>query len=506
MTNWFRICVRAGVVVIPLALVFIAVMNVYYVTGDGQDFGWASYVAWHRDWRLLGPPSNPGTFFRGHIAPIFWLTNVLSVLTPLSKVDFFGVVYGGCYALFAVCVYTLWRSVSPSGFRTEVEALAIALATTFSAIGMQALRLPHIEMLVPALALCFYASLAQTRWRAAMVCFALCLAVREDIGVHLFIFLSLWAMLRSVSRHEPNTRVAAPPQRTLLAFAGIALLYALAAMLVKNLCFEASNNLADNYLGHPVWAHVTWPLMAERLRFFLVERTFLTLPFAVAVLWAVKTRNIYLPLGYLAGVPWLVFLLLSVNKAPGAINFYYPFPFWIALVWPLVALQRSDGAVTKRWPFVLMLAASLVGWHEGRLTIYPLANNEFDTHPFAITREWRRPKAVATFVDYFARHQHMFDRSAFDLPVMTLVIDMNSTVQWIGTWAKNGTTTLPEMIVYFDKAYEWNVWVEPTLKDNPPYRFFYAVPDTKIRVAALGPLETWMPQPMPFVAIPAPQY
>ena len=487
--SWFCASVTA---LISASLVFIAVLNAYYVSGDMQDIGWNSTNAWHNVLSIQGPPAFPSSFFNVHMSLIFWVTNLFSYILPLSKINFFAALCGCIYSLFAVGIYRLWRLNGGQ----NASATIIALATTFSAIGMQALRLPHIEMAIPALGLWFFLSIIQKKTYSAIIFFTLCLMVREDAGFHLFGILFLWLLTLKIS--DPKT----PLPRNILAFAAASVCYSIIIMIVKGSFFAIYSNMSTIYAGNPPWQHLTYQLITTRIDFFFYNRTYITLPFLVSIIWAIRARNPLLPLGYIAAIPWLIFNLLAIRPCPAALNFYYPFPFWLALAWPLIAtLLWKCKTKEIKWPYFLILLFSLIGWQKERFIVYPLDNNVFDAHPFLISEEWGQQRAVQTFIDYFTEHKELFKKSAIDMPVFSIVIDVNNGVLWIGDWNKMNPHFLPEMIVYFDKAYEWTAWVEPTLDAYPGhYKYYYALPKTKIRLASIKPLEEIIPSSHPFVS------
>jgi hypothetical protein len=496
---------------VSATLVIIAVLKDFYVIGDMGDIGWFSYAAWHNDMSLQGPPFHPFSFFNVHMAPILWLTNLLSYIVPLSKINYWAALSALIYCGYAVGIYRLWIIIDKSLNQTssrrckELTASAISLSVTFSAIGVQALRLPHLEMGIPTLILWFFLFLSQTKYICALLPFILCLMIREDAGLHLFGLLLLSGVTLKVCHRQADLL------KPIFLFMIVALFYSLIVLWLKSEFFMSMDNMAFVYTGTPPWQHLNWDLIQERLGFFLSYRTFIWLPFILTIIWAFYVRNPLLVLGYVCALPWLALNLSAVRMNPGHLDFYYPFPFWLALAWPLlaIALWNSQGIKNKQitWPYYLILLTSLVGWQPGHLVVYPFGsvtvdNGEAEGSPFVIQDEWEQQQAVKNFSDYFATHQNLFESAAFDMPMLGVVMDTNKNIQWIGDWPHIYPHQLPEIIVYFESGYEWWYWIKPTLEAySSNYKYYYDVPHTKIRLASMHLLERTFPQPMPLTLL-----
>lgn len=379
-----------------------------------------------------------------------------------------------------------------------VVAILVALAAAFSGVAVVALGLLHPELAIPALALWFFIAMARRAYVAAAFWLAACLLTREDAGLHVFPLLILWAAvlwwrLRSVS----------PDVKWLLRFALAALGYSVVAFVAKHVCFPAGDVLARSYLGSPPLHHVTMHFILGRLHFYLIERSYVMLPMLVSFIWAAISRNPLVPLGYVAALPWLMLSMLAVHSTPGELGYYYGFPFWLSLAWPLVAVRvwhRKDGPPNQRWPYALMLLLSLVGWHWNRVVIFPLEKTPFGDSPFVYNDTLRDRARVHEFADYFLAHSPLFGTTAFDQAVFGLLIDHVDRTTWLDP---PGSSQPPETVIYFDHAYEWQSYVLPLLRSGL-YRCVYAMPETRIRLATRDPLSNDLPAPMPMFLIASP--
>ncbi len=96
------------VALITFILVRIAVLNIFYTTGDMHDPGWIASVTWHNTWHLHGPPAFHAPYFSEHLAPMLWLTNAVSYVLPLAKFDYYAALIGAIHALYAAGIYRAW--------------------------------------------------------------------------------------------------------------------------------------------------------------------------------------------------------------------------------------------------------------------------------------------------------------------------------------------------------------------------------------------------------------
>jgi hypothetical protein len=498
-TRLEQICRWAGLSLVSLIAFILArtaVLNLFFTMGDLHDPSWIAFVTWRNGWRLHGPPGFPGPFFSEHIMPVLWLTDAVSYLPPLDRYDYYAAAIGVVYAVFATGVFTAWRlsDVPLTPTRTAAAAL-VALAATFSAVGVVALGLPHPEMAIPACAVWFVISLAKRTWLAAMFWFVACLSIREDAGFHLFTILMPWACIM-LWRERHVTHAT----RWLLGCAAAALLYSVAAFVVKRIEFPAGDILWRSYLGQPPFHHVTVRLIGDRMRYYLTDLTYVSLPFLISLIWAWISRNPLLPVGYVAAVPWLLLSVLAVHPTPGILAYYYGFPFWLALAWPLIGLRVWScvtGRETARWPYALLLLASLIGFQRGHPTFHPLAANDFGDFRFAWSDTLTNRSRALAFANFYWANRSAFGTTALDLAVSGLLIDRVGRDGWLEYWRDKPD---PDTIMYFQPAFEWRTRVWPLLRSGI-YDCVYAVPDTRIMIASQLPLSERLPARMPLLIV-----
>jgi hypothetical protein len=487
MWRWLGLCLA---VLISFVLVRIAVLNVFYDSGDLHDPAWLASIAWHNGWRLRGPPAYPGSYLTEHVSLIFWLTNALSYVIPLGKFEFYAGCIGAFYAVFAAGVCRAWQLAATRFSTLDMPiAVIVALVATFSPVGMVALRLPHQEMAIPAFALWFFIALSQRTYAVAAIWFVLCLSVREDAGLHLSALLLLWAGMMALTGRRGSIDI-----RPICGFALAALGCAALAFAAKHMEPHGTDNFTRAYMGDPAWAHVGTQFVLERLHYYLIWRGYVLWPLVLSVAWAAISRNPLLPLGYIAGIPWLILNMLAVHPTPGTLSYYYGFPFWLALTWPLVALhewRQATGRQGARWPYVLLLLASTVGWHMDRPMIYGLNEDLFRQGPFVYTEALDHRANYQEFVAYFEANRALFGTTVLDQAVSGLLIDHTDRSNWLELV---GSDSPPDTLIYFANGADWSSHIIPLLRTGY-YHCVYEVPGTRIHLAAHDALRERLTDP-----------
>ncbi len=298
------------VALIPMAAFATLVLRHFYVLGAfWSDSGAIAAVMWHSGPLLRLPLVNgSASFFQYHITPVFLLLSLLSRLTPLSEVWFFAIVSGVAFMLPAVAVY--WLLVANfrmnRGFAPLVAAGA-SLLFAFNGMALAVSRNPHFEMLIVGTGMMFLVGLAQKRYIIATIFFMLCLATREDAGLHLVTLLGVFGIAGKF------TGIGWNKLKPVLIYGGAALLYSLLAITVQKLCFPGYDALHNVYLGTSASPPHGWALIPKLLVYYVIERGFIFLPAYLALAWAYRARNIMLAAGYLAVVPWGILSLFAVS-------------------------------------------------------------------------------------------------------------------------------------------------------------------------------------------------
>ena len=323
-----------------------------------HDTGLLASLIWHAQPSLPVPSWYGGqSFFAIHVAPLLLLVSALGALLPLTPAQTLAAFVGISHGLLALALFAL-LVVGEDSRRAPVLALASVASVGFASLGLalDIALFPHFETFGAACLLLTFAALVRRRRALAAVCFLLALATREDIGLHGFGFLALWA---AANRWRG---VAWRNNRWVVGFALAGLLYSTTALIAQHTLFPAPSAFARTYLGTPPFAHLSWSLVAGRLRAWAdFHATSILLPAAVAAIWAVRTRDPVVWLGFAACIPWAVLQLVAFQDLPGLLAGYYAYPFLIALAWPplagLIRREARPDLPTPGWPPGAAMAA-----------------------------------------------------------------------------------------------------------------------------------------------------
>jgi hypothetical protein len=345
----WQIAVAAGMVIgVPLALFYRLILFHFYVRGSFLlDTGLLASLMWHNTTALLAPPSTGGfSFFEQHVSPVLVLVSAVSYSLPLTMPQLFAAFVGLCHGLLALAVF--WLLVSGYGLRRgwplALASLA-SLAFAFNGLAIAMVRYPHFETFGAACLLLFFVALVLERRTIAVIAFLFAIATREDVGLHAFGFLAIWAGLNWLQgfpwRHS----------RWIIGFAAAGLVYSATVLLLQHHAFPGSSAFVRVYLGHPPWSQVSVGLVTGRLLGWVWLHCAILLPTVAAVAWSVRTRNPTIIAAYIACIPWALLHLLAVSDLAGLMFGYYAYPFLIAMAWPWLAVlirQRQQATATVR--------------------------------------------------------------------------------------------------------------------------------------------------------------
>lgn len=336
-----------------------------------MDAGFIAAMIWHNDWLASIPMSiMPGSFYRTHFVPAFPILSGLSYLVPVSMPVWFALFMAVSYSLITAGSYYLLTSVyrlRSLGGALLAAGLSVVLA--FNGLTMATIAYPHYEHAIPIFGFLFLIFAFQGRHLPAAIFMALSLSFREDAGFHLTAVLALFILvnrLRGIKFRQ---------QRSWLIYTAAAFGYSIFCLAVVKQFFPGDEALKRVYLGDPILAHLTPELIRARLSLFFTERVYVWLPGLVTIVWAIVRRNPYLPLGFLAYIPWLVLHLAAVTPAAGDLWAYYSFPLMMSVFWPLALVtappDRDDSPRERRinliWLTVLILASTITLGHTLRV-------------------------------------------------------------------------------------------------------------------------------------------
>jgi hypothetical protein len=287
--RWLDLLTASAVFVTPFYLFNSLILYHFYVQGGLLiDTGLLGSLMWRIGPSLPVPPwYGEGSFFAVHVAPLTLLASAVSEVLPLTMPQTFAAFVGTSLGLLALAIFALLASGDVVRHRPTLFLAALA-SVGFACTGLAlAIALfPHFEMFGAACLLLSFAALARERWALGAVWFLLALFTREDVGLHAFVFLSLWAAA-NWRRDVPWRR-----NRWIVRFAFAGLFYSAFVMLGQHLVFPGHSTFVAVYVGDPPFGHLSWRLIATRLQGWAeVHTSSIALPTLGVVAWTFWKRG-----------------------------------------------------------------------------------------------------------------------------------------------------------------------------------------------------------------------
>src|SRR5215813_2782631 len=214
------------------------IMNHFYATGAYlDDAGMLADLAWHNGLHLTMPPVSGGESHLGtHVSLILILSSWLSYCLPFGRVVYFALFEGVSFGLLGFAVFFAFtRLYQQFLVLSLVLAGLLGCAMALSGVAYAMTGYPHIVQLIPSFALLFLTNLFSERIKAAVVCFVLCLLVREDAGFHLVAILGLVSITNLLRGQTWRA------QKLLTVFLSIAFAYSVTVILLQKQFFPSYN-------------------------------------------------------------------------------------------------------------------------------------------------------------------------------------------------------------------------------------------------------------------------
>ncbi len=355
---------------IPFQLNYDYLLNAFYHFGTPyNDAGLLAQLSWHGDWRLSTPLVYTNYPFLGvHCMLIMQLLNGLSYLVPLPMAEFYSIFIALINASLGLAMFYGFSCCIKARNHLHMAALALfSIAFAFNTVVMNGIWMGHFEYAIPLGIFLFLLFFARQQWRLATVFFVFTLLMREDAGLHIITVLGLLALLR-FAKHRSLRKLK--PEA----------LYIVCALLFTGFAFWVTAAFRDYYsgimggvyLGNPPLAHLSWSLLAGRLKLIAGEHPYLWLGLIFTSITAIRARNIYYMVGYVACIPWFLVNWMAFNNNTGHLYAYYAFPFILILMWPMLAMFWRYGndvphkamrqAMTLQ---MLLILSGLFVWGDG---------------------------------------------------------------------------------------------------------------------------------------------
>ena len=422
-----------------IALVSDYTLNHFYRTGAYfWDSGELAYLtSFSTSWpMLLLPLDQHVVFFTIHVMPIFYVTSVLhQALSFIPAAAYFSLLQGVWTGLLGLAVF-----VACARAHNLALAAITALATAFCGPILSTIGFPHVEIAIPALLLLFLALRSTGYRKSSFVALGFCLLIREDAGLHAGAVLILLALAQRVSGGSWQS------VRENALIACICLAYSFSALAFQHFFYPTSlSSLKRVYLGDPIWSHLSWPLLRQRVIVLLTAKAYATWPWIFVLLAAAWKRSVILAVGPIAVLPWLLMSLLAVNGVAGELMSYYSFPVVIAISWPSIAFAMNKASIS------LQLSTSVLS-----IALFVLLGG--GNHDNAPWRGLGVPNfgAIGTYetaLRSVINGRKKFGRLMVDDAVASLVLEALNVDEWQYPFVADGLLN-PDVVIYKDGAFD----------------------------------------------------
>jgi hypothetical protein len=463
------------------------VLNQVYNSGATLlDVGWFTYlISSGYNWPLTNPEvlhnTHLGkTFFYTHFSPFFIFFSFLyeNFFYFLSPSFYFALFVGSMHALISFSIFLFSINVLKSiNINRLILILIISILTSFNGQSLAMIGFPHIEIAIPSLIILFLVFFYIKNTFLAIFVFIVLLTIREDAGFHLFSLIFIMSLFLCIQ--EKSLKVI---DKKLVTYALVAFCYSVITILIQKLYFAGTDNALERiYLGTPIFAHITYDLIVQRLNFLFENREYLYLPLFFTFLISFLTRNIVFLTSFFATLPWIILSFFAVNSMHSSFSNYCIFPFIIIICWPLLSFlilsKKNMIYFSQKFYFFIFFFTILIS-----IIGFPNNKGNEDAKPWNnfIFTDFKEIVATQSFIQNFKTYNKSFGNIVVDEAssvLLTKYLKPNSYV-YLNNFSKeqkNNTDTF----IFFKNTNN----IETMLVDNY-FKYYYKVLDTNIIIAS----------------------
>lgn len=422
------------------------------------DSGLLSGVVYRSGWDLAPPgiACNYATsFYQVYFSPIISAFSALSYLLPVRRIEWFTFIEALVYLPIGFVVYSVVsQTEAATRWRRLPVAFLAALAFSFSGVVLWMIGYPHYEAATPALICLALCAVVTGRLRLTWIMIALAACVRQDGGLHVALALSPVVYLKWRGVDIPVS------MRRLLATVAIAIAASVAGFALQRLFWAPVDRMTPVYFGTPMYAHLTWELIAERIQDFGTDCQLIYYPFLATVALAAVRRDARYLLGWVTTIPWFLFNFTAYDAAKSTFSAYTAGPFLVGMFWVYLYGARLAPAARRLRPgvleaaFLVICLLSTAGALRGR----PAAVKRV-ARDMAFLQVMDR-ESVHSFADALLEHKADFGHIYVDDAVAALVQEgfiLEEYWAFRGTWVADalafhavgsGVTLLPLLAHY----------------------------------------------------------
>lgn len=338
-------------------------LNHFYVEGGHLlDAGWLAYLsAYSQNILPINPPMlGDYYFFSVHISPFFiilsFLYKFLSAFLSIPYAIYFSIWQGIFFGLLSLAAFYLFLPSSILKIRYILYAFSFSMASMLNGVSLSIVIFPHFEIAIPSLILCFFAlwSKGYKKFCYFPLCFAL--LIREDAGLHyfcIFIFIAFYFYFFKKTKENQNLFF----YYFKLAF--FCFFYSLLVIVFQKIIFHP-NIIYRVYFGDPIFSHLNYDFFHSRILFILTQRAFIYIPIFMIFLLSFIRKDLFLSLGGIIILPWMIFSFFAISFDAGTYTWYYSFPLLILFFWPAIENTFFNFNHFERKKYYFLLTSSFI--------------------------------------------------------------------------------------------------------------------------------------------------
>lgn len=385
------------------------------------DTGMLSGLA-YRDGLLLAAPkvalSYVEYYYDVYFSPLTSLFSLASYIVPVGRLEWYVIIQAAVYAPIGPAVFLVASRLEPAtALRRAPITIAAAIAFCFSGLVLWMVGYPHFEVAMPGFICLMLASIVTGRTRWAWVWLVFAASVRQDGGIHVATALAPLVFL-----HWRGFAML-PSRRALVQMMGFAVGLSVVGMLAIKVFFHPFPRLEAAYIGNPMYAHLSLPLLAERARSFIATDQLIYYPALATALLAALRRDYRYLLGWISTLPWFVFCFLAVETVKATFFAYGVGPFMIGMFWCYLygahlapAPRRLRAALLEAWFAGVCLVSALGAYLAGPVGVRVIVEDMAQSYP-------RNRAAVHGFVHALRDHRASFGRLRVDAAIATVALE-----------------------------------------------------------------------------------
>jgi hypothetical protein len=327
------------------------------------DSGWLASVTYRSGWQLPNPQVvAPVPSFNGvHLSLATIGASLLSKWYPGNRFEWFALFTAIPFGLIALAV----RSALPIPRSSRDLAALLSAQIVFCTLGhaLAFADFPHFEAYAAAGIGLFAVGLAKQKAPLTCAGALIALCAREDVGLHLLLFITTtWTL---------SPRSASPRAVRLGGMIGAAAI----VLYIAKSQFKSYELARLVYLGDPPFAHVSIKWVLTRIYSLVSDGLHMVLGAAALCAYAQFGRGMRgrskLLVGLIAVTPWALLNQFAADDNKAGVGVYVGFPFVAASLWAATTLQGDTARVAKHLVALTLLVS--LGWELGRIGAHATA-------------------------------------------------------------------------------------------------------------------------------------